>query len=80
MNFETNDRATGRDLVTFGKHAGMTYDTVYLKYPDYCNWAMSTAESGDDACQQLIKFAKYIATREARTPENIPAGRMDEEL
>ena len=78
--YETNDAATGKDILTWGRNAGKTYDTVYTMHPDYCLWIMQTAESGDDACAQLIKFARYLATREARNPDDIPAGRMDEEL
>ena len=36
--------------------------------------------TGDGACTQLKKFAKYIVSRGIPNPENIPAGRMDEEL
>jgi len=76
----TTSQPSGKDLVTFGKHAGKTYDNVFLNNPGYCDWIMKTAEEGDDAGVQLIKFARYLATREARSPEDVPAGRMDEEL
>ena len=71
---------SGKDQVTFGKHAGMTYDEVYKKHPSYCNWVMHTAEVGDDPGASLVKFARHLATREARSPEDVPAGRMDEAL
>ena len=73
-------QSSGKDLVTFGKHAGKTYDQVLQSYPGYCEWVMKTAEEGDDVGVQLIKFARYLATREARSAEDVPAGRMDEEL
>ena len=76
----TNDFQTGKDLVTFGRHVGMSYNTVWAKFPAYCDWVLRTVESGDDPSQQLKKFARYIASREARSPEDIPAGQMDEEL
>lgn len=76
----TKDRQSGTDLITFGKHAGKTYNTVYVQHPDYCDWILRTAETGDSPCQSLLKFAKYLATREARSPDDIPAGRMDDEL
>ena len=44
---ETGRSCDGNDVVTFGMHAGMTYATVWTKFPDYCNWVLSTAESGD---------------------------------
>ena len=72
--------ASGTDIICFGKHMGKTCKTVYEKYPEYCEWILKTAETGDDPCQQLMKFAKYLASREAPNPENIPAGRMDEAL
>ena len=78
--YETNDAATGRDILTFGRHTGKTYDTVYTLHPDYCNWVLNTAETGDSPSPQLVKFARYLSTREARNPDDIPAGRMDEEL
>ena len=76
----TNDLQSGKDLVTFGKHAGKNYNTVWVNYPDYCDWVLRTTESGDDPSPALKKFARYIASREARSPEDIPAGQMDEEL
>ena len=69
-----------KDLITFGMHCGKTYDTVYLNHPEYCDWILRTAESGDDASAVLKKFARYLATREVRDPMDVPAGRMDEEL
>ena len=71
---------SGNDIITFGKHIGKTCATVYNKHPEYCEWILKTAETGDDACQQLMKFAKYIASRGPPDPENIPAGKMDEAL
>jgi hypothetical protein len=73
-------QSNGNDLVTFGMHAGKTYNTVYHKHQQYCEWVLQTAETGDDPSPQLIKFARYLATKEARDPNDIPAGRMDEEL
>ena len=73
-------QSNGRDLVTFGQHAGKSYDTVYANHPSYCNWILQTAETGDDKSPQLVKFARYLATKEARNPDDIPAGRMGEEL
>ena len=78
--FETTAQPSCKDLLTFGRHAGKTYDFVYRNHINYCEWILKTAESGDDACDQLIKFARYLATREVRDPGDIPAGRMDEEL
>ena len=69
----------GSDLMTFGKHTGKTYITVHLLHPDYCDWALRTAESGNDSSPALLRFAKYLATTQVRRPENAPAGRMDEE-
>ena len=78
--FETTSQPSCKDLLTFGKHAGKTYDFVYLNHINYCEWILRTVESGDDAGLQLFKFARYLATREARSPGDVPAGRMDEEL
>jgi hypothetical protein len=71
---------SGNDILCFGKHLGKTCATVYKLYPEYCEWILKTAETGDDPCPQLMRFAKYLATKETPNPENIPAGRMDDEL
>ena len=71
---------SGKTKVTFGKNAGMTYDEVYQQHPSYCNWVITTAEVGDSPDVSLVKFARYLVTLEARSPEDVPAGRMDEEL
>ena len=78
--YELTSAPKCRDILTFGKHAGQTYDYAYLNDMAYCQWIMMTMESGDSSCQQLKKFARYLATREARDPGDIPAGRMDDEL
>ena len=81
-----NEAASGHHILTFGLHAGKTYDTVFKNHTQYCCWVLNTAESGDASCPALKRYASYIAAREARTPypnrtpEDIPAGRMDEEL
>jgi hypothetical protein len=72
--------ATGPEIIAFGKHMGKTCNTVYEKHPEYCLWVIATSESGDDACQQLHKFAKYIVDRGIPDAEDIPAGALDEEL
>ena len=59
---------------------GKTYQTVHLEHPEYCDWILRTAETGDNPSQQLLRLARYLATKEARSTEDIPAGRMDDEL
>ena len=71
---------SGKDVMTFGKHLGKTYNTVWATDPSYCQWAMQTVESGDPSSADLSRFARYVAQREAQIPINIPAGRVDEEL
>ena len=71
---------SGKTKVTFGRHAGLTYDEVYQQHPSYCGWVINTAEVGDDPGESLVKFARHLVTREARQPEDVPAGRMDEAL
>ena len=74
--------SSGNDILCFGKHIGKTCRTVYGKHPEYCQWILKTAETGDSPCQELLKFARYISSRDPNgpNPEDIPAGRMDEEL
>ena len=63
---------------------GKTYETVYNTDPGYCQWALQTVESGDVGSPQLKKFARYLIAKETRdgtrSYQDIPAGRMDEEL
>ena len=68
------------DLITFGKHTGKTYNTVYVQHPDYCEWILRTAETGDSPSQSLLRFADFLATKQMRSVDDIPSGRMDEEL
>jgi hypothetical protein len=68
------------DRITFGKYMGKTYNAVYQEHPEYCAWILQTAETGDRPSQQLTRFARYLTTRETRSTEDIPPGRMDEEL
>jgi len=79
-HFEENEAASDRTVITFGQYMGATFGGIWKKDPQYCNWIMSTVESGDKHCSQLKKFAQYIAQREQRQAEDTPAGAMDEEL
>ena len=78
--FETSSNPSQKDRLNFGMYAGKTYETVHSNHPSYCEWILKTAESGDGASAPLKKFARWLATREARSPTDVPAGRMDEEL
>ena len=81
VNLEAKTELPGpMDRITFGKYMGKTYQTVHLQHPEYCDWILRTAETGDSPSQQLLRLARYLATKEARSTEDIPAGRMDEEL
>ena len=78
--YETDSPGLDKDLITFGKHMGKTYETVLRTDLPYCQWALQTVESGDSHSPQLKKFAKYVVSKENRGYQDIPAGRMDEEL
>jgi hypothetical protein len=81
VNLEAKTELPGpMDRITFGRYTGKTYQTVHLQHPEYCDWILRTAETGDNPSQQLLRLAKYLATKEARSTEDIPAGRMDGEL
>ena len=79
-HFEENAAASDRTVITFGQYMGATFGGIWKIDPQYCNWIMSTVESGDKCCAQMKKFAQYIAQREQRQAADIPAGAMDEEL
>ena len=82
--YETDSPGHDKDFITFGKHLGKTYETVLRTDPPYCQWALQTVESGDSHSPQLKKFAKYVVSKDNRgvtaNYQDIPAGRMDEEL
>ena len=71
---------SGSDIACFGKHLGKTYRTIYKLHPAYCDWILKTAESGDESCAQLKRFAKWVAATGPPDLNTIPAGRMDEPL
>ena len=79
-DYETDNVGNNKDVLTFGKHMGKTYEAVLKLDPAYCDWALQTAESGDITSLQLKKFAKWVVTKETRGYQDIPAGRMGEEL
>ena len=80
------------DLMLFGHHAGLTYEEVKSKHPQYVNWVKLTAASEDPSSTMLMRFAQYIATEEQReakskgtastTPPTRarPASEMEEKL
>eukprot|EP00439_Symbiodinium_sp_Y106_P026544 s3080_g3.t1 len=48
------------DVMGFGKHAALSYSTVRGTYPEYCEWAKSTAKEGP--CDpRLRRFAGWLA-------------------
>jgi len=50
------------DMVSFGKHAGSTFQETYLNDPSYCEWAVRTAEEGE-ANHSLRRLAQYILSK-----------------
>eukprot|EP00973_Karenia_brevis_P028562 3936072-Karenia_brevis.AAC.1 len=53
--FEPTGAVTeGADLVTFGKHMGMTYNQTWQEDPTYCQWVMMTAEQ-EDSCSTALR-------------------------
>ena len=52
------------DRALFGKHTGRTYLEIFRMDQQYCDWVLRTAESGDEASPELIRLAKWIASRE----------------
>ena len=59
----------GLRLITFGKHKGLTLETVYNSTSiSYFRWIKTTASSPDSS-QGLTGFVEYIAQREAGIAE-----------
>jgi hypothetical protein len=56
------------DLVTFGKHAGSTFLTVFLEDTPYCEWVLRTQEEVPTPAtgSPLQRLAQYIHTQNIR--------------
>ena len=63
-HFEKAGTPQDSDRALFGKHTGRTYLEIFRMDKQYCEWVLRTAESGDDASADLIRLAKWIASRE----------------
>eukprot|EP00746_Dinoflagellata_sp_MGD_P003263 gnl/MRDRNA2_/MRDRNA2_106337_c0_seq1.p1 gnl/MRDRNA2_/MRDRNA2_106337_c0~~gnl/MRDRNA2_/MRDRNA2_106337_c0_seq1.p1 ORF type:complete len:406 (-),score=104.19 gnl/MRDRNA2_/MRDRNA2_106337_c0_seq1:200-1417(-) len=52
--------ATGESIVSFGKHAGKTYQQLFDEEPGYCQWALKqdTPSGGLAVLQQFLKTAR----------------------
>ena len=50
-------------LLTFGKHMGETFQSVYQNDPAYCRWVLETVTTGDPSTE-LTKLAHYIHAKE----------------
>ena len=59
----TDQEPQPQDLITFGKHMGDTYQEVYEQDRSYCQWVMSTMETGDPS-EPMRRFAAYIYKKE----------------
>eukprot|EP00929_Paragymnodinium_shiwhaense_P047204 TRINITY_DN23941_c0_g1_i1.p1 TRINITY_DN23941_c0_g1~~TRINITY_DN23941_c0_g1_i1.p1 ORF type:complete len:335 (+),score=60.67 TRINITY_DN23941_c0_g1_i1:70-1074(+) len=59
----------GLRRLTFGKHAGKTWQEMYDEFPGYCNWVLR--QSQDDSSAELSDFAAYVTER--RSDEGEPA-------
>ena len=56
-------------MITFGKHKGLTLETVYNSTSiSYFRWIKATALSPDSS-QGLTGFVEYVAQREAEIAE-----------
>lgn len=50
----------GTELVSFGKHANMTYLDLKIQCPDYAQWVMNTDTESEEASWRLRRLAKWL--------------------
>jgi hypothetical protein len=65
-NAETSGEPQDDEMLTFGKHAGLTMAQMYQTKKDYCRWALATAETEPAASDGLLRLARYVAHQEAQ--------------
>lgn len=60
-----------QDPMGFGTHASRTYAEVKAEFPDYCQWAMTTAHEGQHSVR-LGRFVKWLemTPKEIKTKPN----------
>ena len=56
---EMNPEDLGQEMVSFGKHAGSTYQQVKQEDPKYCQWVMQTTEYGEPS-PEMRRLAQYL--------------------
>ena len=55
----------GSEILSFGRHAGKTYDQMIEQHADYCQWAVMTIEQdAGSASPELRRFAEYVVRKE----------------
>jgi hypothetical protein len=52
------------DTLDYGKYAGRSYEEVYHEYPNYVQWVRYTAVEDPESSSQLLRFYRYIQTKE----------------
>ncbi|OLQ11583.1 hypothetical protein AK812_SmicGene4618 [Symbiodinium microadriaticum] len=71
--------AVGEEPLGFGKYASQSYETVAQNDPQYCNWAITTAEEGP--CSEYLKrFATWLVKEKEEKKKRAPETRAKLDL
>ena len=73
INTQTGE-PVGTDRLTFGKHAGETYEEVYQNDQQYCSWAEWTVAEEASTSAPLARFVEWVGT--TRLLESFEADNM----
>ena len=80
MKFETTKEQL---TVGFGRHRGMSYQSMMKDFPNYCEWVLDTDATEPEACPALQHFAAYLKmqgfNRRAPIPQETTKKETEEE-
>ena len=80
MKFETTKEQL---TVGFGRHRGMSYQSMMEDFPNYCEWVLDTDATEPEACPDLKHFAAYLKrqafNRRAPIPQETTKKETEEE-
>ena len=57
---EPNGKTEEQLTVGFGRHRGMSYQSMMKDFPNYCEWVLGTDATEPEACPDLQHFAVYL--------------------
>ena len=80
---ELNGKTEEQLTVGFGRHRGMSYQSMMKDFPNYCEWVLDTDATKPEACPDLKHFAAYLKrqafNRRAPIPQETTKKETEEE-